>query len=83
MARMEQQLDRVDKSIVILEKLIQKVSSLTKVRQLEKTLVILVAVRRSMQRLDKTDPKSRKKFCQLSRRAVLLASRMARRISSS
>ena len=83
MARMEQQLDRVDRSIAIFEKLIQKVSSLTKVRQLEKTLVNLRDVRRTMQRLDKTDPKDRKKFWQLSRRTVSLAARLARRISSS
>lgn len=77
--RMAQQLDRVDSVIQILEELIQTRSALTQVRK----LVNLREVRRSMQRLDKTDPKGRKKFWQLSRRAVSLAARMARRISSS
>ena len=79
----DQQLDRVDRVIQTLEELMQQQCLLTQVRKLERNLVNLREVRRSMQRLDKTDPKGRKKFWQLSRRFVSLASRMAKRLSSS
>ena len=78
--RTDRKLDRV---IMILEELVQKRSSLTPVRNSEKALANLREIRRSMQRLNKSDPKSRKKFWQLSRRASSLAVRLARRISGS
>lgn len=78
-ARTDQQLNRI---IEILEELIESRNSLTKVRRLERMLVNLREVRRSMQRLNKTDPNGRKKFWQLSRRAVLLSVRIARGLSS-
>lgn len=77
--RTVQQLKRV---IEILEELIESRCSLTKVRRLERMLVNLRGVRRSIQRVDKTDPKGRKKFWQLYRRAVLLSVRIARGLSS-
>ena len=77
--RTDRQLHRI---IEILEELVESRSSLTKVRMLERMLVNLREVRQSMRRLDKSDPKGRKKFWQLSRRAVLLSLRIARGLSS-
>lgn len=51
--------------------------------KLESMLGKLRSMRRSMQRLDKTDRKSRQKFWMLSRRSVALAVKMAKIRSSS
>lgn len=78
--RTEQHLHRV---IQILEGLLESQDSLTAVRMREGRMANIRAIRRAMQRLDKTDPKGRKKFWKLSRRAVFLAAEMARKLSRS
>lgn len=52
-------------------------------RKLESMLGKLRSMRRSMQRMDKTDPKSKDKFWMLSRRSVALAVKMAKILTSS
>lgn len=52
-------------------------------RKLESMLGKLRSMRRSMQRLDKTDRKSREKFWMLSRRSVALAVKMAKMLPGS
>lgn len=79
-SRTDEQLGKV---IETLGELIQIPCSLNKARKLERMLVDLGGIRRSMQKLDKNDPEHRKKFWKLSRRSVLLSVNIARGISSS
>lgn len=51
-------------------------------RRLESMMGKLRGIRRTMQRLDKTSPSSRVRFWKLSRRAVSIAVRIARVLSS-
>lgn len=59
------------------------VSSALASGKLESMMEKLRSIRRNMQRLDKTDPSSRTRFWKLSRRAVVVATRLSRLLSSS
>jgi hypothetical protein len=58
-------------------------SALASSRKLESMMGKLRSIRRIMQRIDKTDPSSRARFWKLSRRAVLVATKLSRLLSSS
>ena len=76
--RTEQLLERTIRSIEGLAS-----SSALTSRQLEGMMGKLHGIRLAMQRLDKTDPEGRARFWKLSRRAVLIAVKIARLPSGS
>lgn len=71
----------LDETIRVLEEL--AVSSALASGKLESMMGKLRSIRRIMQRLDKTDPLSRARFWKLSRRAVLVATKLSRLLSGS
>jgi len=71
----------LDETIKVLEEL--AVSSALASGKLESMMGKLRSIRRIMQRLDKTDPLSRARFWKLSRRAVLVATKLSKLLSGS
>lgn len=72
----------LEEAIKCLEELAVK-SALATSGGLESMLGKLRSMRRSMQRLDKTNPAARRKFWMLSRRSVVLALEITRKLSTS
>ena len=71
----------LDETIRLLGEL--AISSALASRRLESMMGKLRGIRRIMKRLDKTDPLSRARFWKLSRRAVLVATKISRLLSGS